>query len=415
MSPPFSKSVFIKLMEFATCSVEFSFNEIMYRQINGLGMGSILSPILANIFVGYLEKLLLSKNIIIKPSVYFRYVDDTFAAFPDPSHFSLFLDELNCMHPSLQFTFEVEENGKLPFLDVLVMKKKDEVLTSVYRKETFAGLYQRWESFSPERTKVNLIHMLVDRAVKICSKQLLEEELQNIRSILSNNGYPKQVIEANIKKKLSKYACVPEEGPKKCPVYLKLPYLGEPSVKIANNVRKAIKSAYNAVTLRVVFSCRTILPSTHKDALPSLHKSNVIYKYTCKRCEAAYVGRTSQRLGDRIAEHVPKAFRVPMKPSEIRPNNSSYGLRKRKPVSYVAASIPSYVDSAVGLHLLENPECAKMYSDADFEILSTARNSYHLNVVEALYINSLKPLLCRQKKFIYYCRLFPNTFINDIM
>ena len=104
-----------------------------------------------------------------------------------------------------------------------------------------------------------------------------------------------------------------------------------------------------------------------------------------------------------------------MKPSEICPNNSSYGLRKRKPVSYVAASIPSYVDSAVGVHLLENPECAKMYSNANFEILLTARNSYHLNVVEALYINSMKPLLCRQKKFIYYCRLFPNTFINDIM
>ena len=42
-------------MKQATEEVEFSFNKIMYRQVDGIAMGSLLGPTLANIFMGYLE------------------------------------------------------------------------------------------------------------------------------------------------------------------------------------------------------------------------------------------------------------------------------------------------------------------------------------------------------------------------
>ena len=38
-SLPFPRKVFIELMEMAISSVEFSFNDIMYRQIDGVAMG----------------------------------------------------------------------------------------------------------------------------------------------------------------------------------------------------------------------------------------------------------------------------------------------------------------------------------------------------------------------------------------
>ena len=53
---PFHVEVFIELMDIATKSVSFSFNEIMYRQIDGVSMGCPLGPILANIFVGFQER-----------------------------------------------------------------------------------------------------------------------------------------------------------------------------------------------------------------------------------------------------------------------------------------------------------------------------------------------------------------------
>ena len=41
----------------ATFSVEFSFNDIMNRQIDGVAMGSLRGPALDNIFFGYYETI----------------------------------------------------------------------------------------------------------------------------------------------------------------------------------------------------------------------------------------------------------------------------------------------------------------------------------------------------------------------
>ena len=105
-------------MQTATSSVEFSFNNIMHRQIDGVAMGSPLGPSLANIFVGYYEALLFKR--VNKPLMYYRYVDDTFAVFNDEDKCNEFFSHLNSLHPSLRFTFEKECNRTLPFLDVLV-------------------------------------------------------------------------------------------------------------------------------------------------------------------------------------------------------------------------------------------------------------------------------------------------------
>ena len=53
--PTFPESVFKHLINFATSSDEFRFNNIMYRQIDGVAMGSSLGPTLANTFVGFCE------------------------------------------------------------------------------------------------------------------------------------------------------------------------------------------------------------------------------------------------------------------------------------------------------------------------------------------------------------------------
>ena len=82
-----------------------------------------------------------------------------------------------------------------------------------------------------KQRKRNLIDTLTHRALKICSKSTLKHELENIPSILVKNGYPEFLIESRISKRLLRFQQSTEEGPKKCPVYLKLLWIGENSLK----------------------------------------------------------------------------------------------------------------------------------------------------------------------------------------
>ena len=96
-----------------------------------------------------------------RPSVWFRYVDDTFSWFHNKSTATQFLQYLNNCHANIKFTVEVQENCTIPFLDILIKRHNHTFSTSFYRKKTFTGLYTKWDSFTPRKYKVNLIRTLM--------------------------------------------------------------------------------------------------------------------------------------------------------------------------------------------------------------------------------------------------------------
>ena len=46
---------------------------------------------------------------------------------------------MNKQHPKIKFS--AEANGALPFLDVKIYKENGKFVTTVYRTETFSGVY----------------------------------------------------------------------------------------------------------------------------------------------------------------------------------------------------------------------------------------------------------------------------------
>ena len=132
-----------------------------------------------------------------------------------------------------------------------------------------------------------------------------------------------------------------------------------------------------------------------KDVLPTNQKRFVIYEYKC-RCDSRYVGQTSERLQNRIKQHVPQWLKQQLtRPRQFQPYRSC----KRNDTK------PD-CDSAIGQHLLENDQCTLNYDNKQFSILTTARSSFHLNLLEAVYIKTRCPVLCRQKEFVYTLKLF---------
>ena len=137
-----------------------------------------------------------------------------------------------------------------------------------------------------------------------------------------------------------------------------------------------------------------MLPASRKDVLPAIQKSSVIYEYKC-HCDSRYVGRTVQRLQDRIKQHVPKWLRQHTASQRVQPNRA---CKRKQPTPEC--------DSAIGQHLLENDQCAANYNDDKFSTLDTARSPFHLSVFEASYIKVRRPNLCKQKEFVYTRKLF---------
>ena len=98
-----------------TLNVQFLFDNNLYRQLDGVAMGSPLGPLLANIFMGKLEATQLSHQIN-SLTYYKRYVDDIFAVASDQANLSTLMHAVN---PSIKCTLE-EKSGSLPFLGVLL-------------------------------------------------------------------------------------------------------------------------------------------------------------------------------------------------------------------------------------------------------------------------------------------------------
>ena len=61
---------------------------------------------------------------------------------------------------------------------------------------------------------------------------------------------------------------------------------------------------------------------------------------------------------------------------------------------------PTNRSLAIAKHLLNNSGCANNYRDSNFSIICKARSEYYIDVLESLFIKTLKPNLCKQQ-FVY--------------
>jgi hypothetical protein len=138
-----------------------------------------------------------------KPSLWLRYVDDTFVVWPHgPEHLQNFLGHLNCLRPAIQFTMETESDNTILFLDVLVIRKETALATKVYRKPTHTGRYLNFNSNHTPHVKRGLIQSLHKRASVICQEhQDLCYEIRGLRHDLQLNGYPRGFIDSVINSK----------------------------------------------------------------------------------------------------------------------------------------------------------------------------------------------------------------------
>ncbi|CAM0512587.1 unnamed protein product [Fasciola hepatica] len=377
-------SVLVRQLLLCTTNVSFSFLGWAYRQIDGVAIGTPLSPILAHMFLAHLEEK--ASKILERSQLYKRYVDHVLVITISLEETTWIMDKLDRLHPNIRFTMETEIEDTLHFLDIKMTRNNDGTMArSVYRKETWTGQCLQFDSFVSVEYERGLVRTLFQTARHICTEDMIDNELRQLKESLTRNAYPDAFIEKHSKPKLIRQTNCSAE---KLLVTICLPFIRD---DINCLLKRPLGSAlaqnkYYAPDLRIIHRTIEIPTPSVKQRSPMYTKSNLIYQFQCS-CEATYLGRTERQLRNRVIEYIPNWVQrfVMQSGSDQRHNDN---VRNHKIPSSAVGRRPS----AVARHLLMTQHPADR--STAFRVIYVAKNTRLLRQIDGVAIRTpLSPIL----------------------
>lgn len=149
----------------------FQINNKTYSQLDGLPMGSPLSPLLSEIFMASLEKKIFNSSInFINKNVFYwaRYVDDIFCIWLGTDRqLDMFLAYINSFHQQIQLTLEIEKQNSINFLDLSISRQQQNLQFQIYRKPTFTDTVIHAQSRQSLNIKLSSFHSMVHRLLMV--------------------------------------------------------------------------------------------------------------------------------------------------------------------------------------------------------------------------------------------------------
>nr|CAK6928738.1 unnamed protein product [Fasciola hepatica] len=279
-------SVLVRQLLLCTTNVSFSFLGWAYRQIDGVAIRTPLSPILAHMFLAHLEEK--ASKILERSQLYKRYVDHVLVITISLEETTWIMDKLDRLHPNIRFTMETEIEDTLHFLDIKMTRNNDGTMArSVYRKETWTGQCLQFDSFVSVEYERGLVRTLFQTARHICTEDMIDNELRQLKESLTRNAYTDAFIEKHSKPKLIRQTNCSAE---KLLVTICLPFIRD---DINCLLKRPLGSAlaqnkYYAPDLRIIHRTIEIPTPSVKQRPPLYTKSNLIYQFQCS-CGATQI------------------------------------------------------------------------------------------------------------------------------
>lgn len=296
------KDELTRLLSFCLTSGYFQFEGDSYIQLEGVAMGSPISPIVADIVMQRALESIMSNSplriIFIK-----KYVDDLLVAIhvDDVQHV---LEKFNDFHPRIQFTLEEEVENKLPYLDMLLHRSPDGLIKSVwYSKPCSSQRMLNYHSVHPINMLLNMAKNFTNRVRNLTTKDD-ENPDEVIKKVLRKNAFPEHIIRSLLR---------PEQGHREAggtnvegarldeaTEFHSMIYVRGLSERWKNVINKAPGNR------KIAFKPAEIVRKHFtrvKDPIPMEYKSDVIYDIPCGGCDLHYIGTTGQHLRNRLQQH----------------------------------------------------------------------------------------------------------------
>lgn len=166
-------------------------------------MGNPIFPLIADLVM---SMEISPKNRNLLPRWWRRYIDDVFAVIKR-SELDAICKFLNSQdeYPTIKFTAVPEEDGKLEFLDLLLIRKNNEVEVGVFHKPTSTKRLIPSTSHCPTQHKGAAFHALAHRISNLpLTIENYKREYDYMVEAAVINGYKKSMVDEIIKKHSNK-------------------------------------------------------------------------------------------------------------------------------------------------------------------------------------------------------------------
>ena len=290
----------IELLKFVLETTYFRYEGEIYQQKFGVAMGSLVSPIVVNLYMEDLEqKIIATAPVDCQPRNWKRYADDVICLVHTGK--AKKLQHMNTVDPTgcIILMREDEENNSMPFLDAKFTKKEDgSVKSTVSRKKTHTDQYLNFASHHPKHKKLGVVRTLMNRCETITSEEGdKKEEVEHLRGSLRVCGYPSwalnKVTDSSKKKKNNN-----KTNDRNYRSQVVIPYVEGVSERIHRVLKKY--GVATAMRLYTIHRCLLVHP---KDKVELQEQGELVYQIPCKNCGAEYIGETGRLLKTRLEEH----------------------------------------------------------------------------------------------------------------
>ena len=298
-----------ELMEICLYKSYFLWNNQIHSLKDSGPIGLSLMVVLADSYLQMIENKSLqiarNKLVPVNPITHKRYVDDTHDRFLKKESSEEFLKILNDQDERIQFTAEYEnEHKELNYLDITVINNKSNRYDfKVHRKAAITNIQIKPASCHDDRIKDGVFQGFIRRANSICSQKYLNEEIEFIKKIFTENGYNEEKLDKLVEKALKKKKRNNSEQKR----FTSLPWIPGLSQKL----KKAFKKADCTVSFKSPPNLESILTSKNKPQLPSNSHPGVYFIPT--GCGKGYTGETKKQVRTRNVEHEKAVFKGDIK------------------------------------------------------------------------------------------------------